>query len=133
MKRQSPLKHDLTDRELHVDTSHAKRSCRSGTMPEPDLDEYPGLLTFATPPQQRQHYELATHSVKVRRTGGLSGVNKLWDSTLSEAMSASINMEYEKLKFFRVSSSETFDQVSTVIAVYESYCFAFIKVMYLTL
>lgn len=66
---------------------------------------------FATPPQHHQHYELATHTVKVRRTGGLSGVYKMWDMNLSGAISSSVNMETEKTKFFRMSSMDTFDLV----------------------
>jgi Ca2+-binding EF-hand superfamily protein len=103
----SPLRHDITDAEI----SDPKRS-RIGTIPDLDEDKDPNPLIFATPPHHHQHYELATHTVKVRRSGGLSDVSKLWDLKRVGAISASINLENEKSKFFRMSSLETFDQKS---------------------
>ncbi|GFU77152.1 hypothetical protein TNCV_4330461 [Trichonephila clavipes] len=53
-------------------------------------------------------YDLATHSVKVRRSGALVGVNSLWDMEGTAALSKSVKFS-SKLRIERVSSVDSFN------------------------
>ncbi|CAL1300740.1 unnamed protein product [Larinioides sclopetarius] len=53
-------------------------------------------------------YDLATHSVKVRRSGALVGVNSLWDMEGTSALSKSVKFS-SKLRIERVSSVDSFN------------------------
>ncbi|XP_064619009.1 uncharacterized protein LOC135482684 [Lineus longissimus] len=59
-------------------------------------------------------YELATHTVKVRRTGTLSDVQAIWDLTGTAAVSGSAerHLEGNKSRFERMPSMDTFNQRS---------------------
>ncbi|XP_078587123.1 uncharacterized protein LOC144868595 [Branchiostoma floridae x Branchiostoma japonicum] len=59
-------------------------------------------------------YELALHSVKVRRTGVVSDVNTLWDLQGTSALSHSIGtvLEGDKTRFQRLPSVQCFNQKS---------------------
>ncbi|XP_067121609.1 uncharacterized protein [Centruroides vittatus] len=56
-------------------------------------------------------YELATHSVKVRRTGTLIDVSSLWELEGTAAMSKDARIS-EQLRFERLSSVDSFNQKS---------------------
>ena len=104
--------------------SSAKRM-RHETESEVYTDDRPleKPLIFATPSTQHKHYELATHTVKVRRSGTLSDVNALWDLKATDdgdgdgededdaTASRYLDPEMEKSKFFRMMSVDSFDQV----------------------
>lgn len=57
------------------------------------------------------HYELATHSVKVRRTGTLVDVLSLWDLEGTSAVTKSSRLS-EKTRFERLPSMDSFNQKS---------------------
>jgi hypothetical protein len=59
-------------------------------------------------------YELATHVVKVRRSGTLTNVSQLWDMTGTGALAKSVQdlMDKDRSKFTRMSSVNSFNEVS---------------------
>ncbi|PIK39736.1 Serine/threonine-protein phosphatase BSU1 [Apostichopus japonicus] len=58
-------------------------------------------------------YELATHSVKVKRSGFLSDVRTLWDLRGTSAVSGSIDLSpHDKTRMERVLSVDSFDSKS---------------------
>ncbi|XP_031568704.1 uncharacterized protein LOC116303319 isoform X2 [Actinia tenebrosa] len=57
-------------------------------------------------------YELATHSVKVRRSGMLSDVSALWDMGDSEALAGCALLESNRCKIQRLPSINTFNKQS---------------------
>ncbi|KAH6933288.1 hypothetical protein HPB50_014001 [Hyalomma asiaticum] len=61
-------------------------------------------------PNQAGHYELATHSVKVRRTGTLVDVLSLWQLEGTAALTKSSRLG-EKTRFERLPSMDSFNQV----------------------
>ncbi|CAI9741501.1 serine serine/threonine-protein phosphatase PP1 isozyme 1-like [Octopus vulgaris] len=65
-------------------------------------------------PLPTKNYELATHTVKVRRTGTLADVMAIWDLEGTEAVSASstIHLEGDMTRFQRMSSVDSFNQRS---------------------
>ncbi|KAH7958373.1 hypothetical protein HPB49_001057 [Dermacentor silvarum] len=62
-------------------------------------------------PSQVGHYELATHSVKVRRTGTLVDVLSLWQLEGTAALTKSSRLG-EKTRFERLPSMDSFNQKS---------------------
>jgi hypothetical protein len=58
--------------------------------------------------------ELATHVVKVRRSGTLTNVSQLWDMTGTGALAKSVQdlMDKDRSKFTRMSSVNSFNEVS---------------------
>ena len=58
-------------------------------------------------------YELATHVVKVRRSGTLTNVSQLWDLTGTGALAKSVQdlMAHDRSKFTRMSSVNSFNEV----------------------
>ena len=58
-------------------------------------------------------YELATHVVKVRRSGTLTNVSQLWDMTGTGALAKSVQdlMAADRSKFTRMSSVNSFNEV----------------------
>ena len=58
-------------------------------------------------------YELATHVVKVRRSGALTNVSQLWDMTGTGALAKSVQdlMVHDRSKFTRMSSVNSFNEV----------------------
>lgn len=62
-------------------------------------------------PNQAGHYELATHSVKVRRTGTLVDVLSLWQLEGTAALTKSSRLG-EKTRFERLPSMDSFNQKS---------------------
>ena len=60
-----------------------------------------------------EKYELATHTIKVRRTGALSDVMAIWDlpGTAAVSVSAERHLEGDKSRFQRMSSVDSFNQV----------------------
>ncbi|XP_043197114.1 uncharacterized protein LOC122367774 isoform X2 [Amphibalanus amphitrite] len=56
-------------------------------------------------------YELATHSVRVRRTGTLLDINALWDMEDSSTISASARLN-KRSRWERISSVDSFNQKS---------------------
>ena len=61
-------------------------------------------------------YELATHTVKVRRSGMLSDVSVMWDMKNTGMVSGSAQSELEtnKLKIARLPSINCFNKVCDV-------------------
>ncbi|CAB4012802.1 Serine threonine- phosphatase BSU1, partial [Paramuricea clavata] len=59
-------------------------------------------------------YELATHVVKVRRSGALTNVSQLWDMTGTGALAKSVQdlMVHDRSKFTRMSSVNSFNEKS---------------------
>ncbi|ELU04421.1 hypothetical protein CAPTEDRAFT_110040, partial [Capitella teleta] len=55
-------------------------------------------------------YQLATHAVKVRRTGVLTDVSAIWDLPIS--LTAMKKLETDKTRFSRMSSVDSFNQRS---------------------
>ena len=62
-------------------------------------------------------YELATHTVKVRRSGALIDVKALWDLKDTDAFSSMTgqDLEKEKLRYSRFASIDSFNKVSAAI------------------
>ncbi|XP_033747393.1 uncharacterized protein LOC117332550 [Pecten maximus] len=91
---------------------------RKLNMTDPDADVF--KLPEGRPVMSSKHhgpqpkYELATHTVKVRRTGFLSDVIKLWDlqGTTAVAESAVSHLEGDISRFQRMSSIDSFNQRS---------------------
>ncbi|XP_074641598.1 uncharacterized protein LOC141899287 isoform X2 [Tubulanus polymorphus] len=67
-----------------------------------------------SPVSKDRPYELATHAIKVRRTGTLSDVMAIWELAGTTAVSDSTQVELEgnKSRFERMSSMDTFNQRS---------------------
>lgn len=61
-------------------------------------------------------YELATHTVKVRRSGALTDIKTLWDMGDTDAFSSMTtqDLEKEKLRYSRFASLDSFNQVSFI-------------------
>ena len=62
-------------------------------------------------------YELATHVVKVRRSGTLTNVSQLWDMTGTGALAKSVQdlMQHDRSKFTRMSSVNSFNEVRNLV------------------
>lgn len=58
-----------------------------------------------------QEFNIATHFVKVRRSGTLADVTTLWDMIGTEAVSGSMDAILEKPNFDRLPSINAFDKV----------------------
>ena len=58
-------------------------------------------------------YELATHTVKVRRSGALIDVKALWDLKDTDAFSSAtaLDLEKENLRYSRFASVDSFNKV----------------------
>ncbi|GIY37003.1 uncharacterized protein CEXT_584891 [Caerostris extrusa] len=67
-------------------------------------------------------YDLATHSVKVRRSGTLVGVNSLWDMEGTAALSKSVKLS-SKLRIERVSSVDSFNLQSQANEMLQGFLF----------
>ena len=63
-------------------------------------------------------YELATHTVKVRRSGALIDVKALWDLKDTDAFSSMTaqDLEKEKNRYSRFASVDSFNKVNLDIA-----------------
>lgn len=70
------------------------------------------LFLYHSSPAKEKTYELATHSVKVRRSGMLSDVSALWDMGDSEALAGCALLESNRCKIQRLPSINTFNKVS---------------------
>ncbi|XP_064612547.1 LOW QUALITY PROTEIN: uncharacterized protein LOC135476448 [Liolophura sinensis] len=70
--------------------------------------------TSPVPPPEEEKYVLATHTVKVRRTGTLSDVLAIWDLQGTEAVSGSsdCHLEGDLSRFQRMPSVDSFNQRS---------------------
>ncbi len=66
-----------------------------------------------------QEYNIATHFVKVRRSGTLADVTTLWDMIGTEAVSGSMDAILEKPGFDRLPSINAFDKVESAMRVYQ--------------
>ena len=62
-------------------------------------------------------YSIATHFVKVRRTGTLSDVNTLWDLVGTDAVSGSVDSILNQPAFNRLPSIRAFDRVRVLACV----------------
>ncbi|XP_060084736.1 uncharacterized protein LOC132564003, partial [Ylistrum balloti] len=99
---------------------------RKLNMTDPDADVF--KLPEGRPVMSGKHhgpqpkYELATHTVKVRRTGFLSDVIKLWDlqGTTAVAESAVSHLEGDISRFQRMSSIDSFNQIHVKVPGYAS-------------
>ncbi|XP_032239117.2 uncharacterized protein LOC116618970 [Nematostella vectensis] len=69
---------------------------------------------FPTDVMQKPSYDLAIHSVKVRRSGMLSDVSALWDMRDTEAISGStaVHLEGKRYNIARMPSVNTFNKQS---------------------
>lgn len=79
-----------------------------------ELFKLPDARPFSTKHQQLPKYELATHTIKVRRTGVLADVIKLWDLQGTTAVSGSAfsHLEGDINRFQRMGSIDSFNQRS---------------------
>ena len=68
-------------------------------------------LLFPCSSVKEKTYELATHSVKVKRSGMLSDVSALWDMGDSEALAGCALLESNRCKIQRLPSINTFNKV----------------------
>ncbi|KAF8768173.1 Serine/threonine-protein phosphatase PP1 like protein [Argiope bruennichi] len=82
------------------ETSQPKKRPRE-TSPDNILERLNGAMF-------EKKYDLATHSVKVRRSGTLVGVNSLWDMEGTAALSKTVKFS-SKLRIERVSSVDSFN------------------------
>ena len=73
-----------------------------------DLDE-----TNETSNNHSVSYELATHVVKVKRSGTLTNVSQLWDLSGTGALAKSVQdlIANDRSKFTRMSSVNSFNEV----------------------
>ena len=71
----------------------------------------------ASAPARGENYELATHTIKVRRTGTLSDVMAIWDlpGTSAVSGSAECHLEGDKSRFQRMPSVDSFNQVNYIL------------------
>ena len=64
--------------------------------------------------ETRDDFSIATHFVKVRRTGALSDVTTLWELVGTEAVSGSLDSILDRPGFDRLPSINAFDKVGVV-------------------
>lgn len=78
------------------------------------LEERDVVSSFMSYRSVTDQYELATHTVKVRRSGMLSDVSVLWDMSNSSMVTGSAQSELvtNKLKIERLPSINCFNKVS---------------------
>ena len=88
---------------------------------DPEADGFDNTMELDEPHMTNNHsesvsYELATHVVKVRRSGTLTNVSQLWDMTGTGALAKSVQdlMENDRSKFTRMSSVNSFNEVKSV-------------------
>lgn len=60
-------------------------------------------------------FSIATHFVKVRRTGALSDVTTLWELVGTDAVSGSLDSILDRPGFSRLPSINAFDKVGVVL------------------
>lgn len=84
------------------------------TDPNGELFKLPDVRPFSGKHPQLPRYELATHTIKVRRTGVLADVVKLWDlqGTTAVSNSAFSHLEGDINRFQRMGSIDSFNQRS---------------------
>lgn len=123
---------DLSDEEEKTRGAKRKKTnhnrslgidCEAVSSPSGSSDSSTTGVIFKSPerktklssssPLKSGIYELATHSVKVKRSGFLSDVRTLWDLKGTAAVSESIEMApKDKTRMARVSSVDSFDSKS---------------------
>ena len=99
----------ITDEEEAMDTSTNKTSLPIVTIENEPVNLSSSELNEAA----AEDYAIATHFVKVRRSGTLADVTTLWDLVGTEAMSGSLDSILEhKPGFDRLPSINAFDKVT---------------------
>uniref|UniRef100_T1ITH5 Serine/threonine specific protein phosphatases domain-containing protein n=1 Tax=Strigamia maritima TaxID=126957 RepID=T1ITH5_STRMM len=110
--RRPPLKRIKVEGNRLQTFSEAYLQTDRNDIISPDINLPPTSGTKTTPIPVKGPYELATHSVKVRRSGTLVDVNSLWELEGTAAISSDSARVGQKGRFERIPSIDTFNQRS---------------------
>ena len=108
--RLTPLE-SIPNEEEKMEVSKENTDCgHPAVLPSFSLENPDGEV-FSPDISVDEDYTIATHFVKVRRSGTLADVTTLWDLVGTEAVSGSLEDILDKPGFDRLPSINAFDKV----------------------